>query len=152
MDSSEGLQPDKRSISSEEPAMAKLGERDFPPDTASVSEARRFAREVLGSRPLHLVQDVQLIVSELATNCVLYAKTWFTLRISASADRVRLEVGDSSPGLPVLLRPSDEQVSGRGLMITDALSTAWGVEHRGRSEKVVWCSVLARDGHLLATA
>ncbi len=132
--------------------MAKLGERDFPPNTASVGEARRFAREVLGPRPIRLVQDVQLIVSELATNCVLYAKTRFTLRISASADRVRLEVGDTSPGLPVLRRPKDEQASGRGLVITDALSTAWGVEQRGRSEKVVWCSVPARDGHPLAKA
>jgi anti-sigma regulatory factor (Ser/Thr protein kinase) len=138
----------------DEPGMEELGERRFPPDATSVGDARRFVGEILGMCPVHLVQDAQLIVSELATNCVLYAKTQFFLRILASVDQVRLEVGDTASGLPVLRRPADEQARGRGLVITDALSTAWGVEQRGGHEKVVWCSVPAHDGrpHLPARA
>jgi anti-sigma regulatory factor (Ser/Thr protein kinase) len=145
MGSFDGRQSDKRSMSSGHPGMVELGQRHFSPDAASVGEARRFVGEVLEACPAHVVQDVQLIVSELATNCVLHAKTEFTLRISASADQVLVEVGDSSRGVPLLNQHEDDHSSGRGLVITDALSTAWGVEQRGHNEKVVWAAVPARQ-------
>jgi anti-sigma regulatory factor (Ser/Thr protein kinase) len=123
--------------------MTMLGERQFPPQAASVARARQFAGEVLEAYPPRLVQDVQLIVSELTTNCVLHAKTDFGLGILASEDQLRVEVKDRCRLLPVLSRPRDERPKGRGLVITDSLSTAWGVERRGRKNKVVWCSVAA---------
>jgi anti-sigma regulatory factor (Ser/Thr protein kinase) len=148
----DGLQPHKRSMNRRVPAMRELGERRFTPDAASVGEARHFVAQVLAECPDQLIQDVQLIVSELATNCVVYARTPFTVRISLSADHARIEVGDTARGVPVLRRPKEEQVRGRGLVITDALSTAWGVEQRGQSEKVVWASVPAHDGGFDRTA
>jgi anti-sigma regulatory factor (Ser/Thr protein kinase) len=139
-----------RSSSKSRPTIARLEERKFPPEVTSVGEARRFAAEVLAACPLPTVQDVQLIVSELATNCVLHAKTEFRLRVSVSADQVRVEVGDNCPGFPVLRQPQGEQARGRGLAITDALSTVWGVESRGRREgdtrgKVVWSCLPAHN-------
>ena len=126
--------------------MARLGERQFPPEAASVAAARRFVGEVLNTSPLRLVQDVQLIVSELATNCVLHAKTEFDLSISAFDDQFCVEVRDGSHLPPVFGSPGGQQAGGRGLAIADTLSTEWGVEWRGGEEKVVWFSVPAHDG------
>jgi anti-sigma regulatory factor (Ser/Thr protein kinase) len=146
MEGSGGVQPDERSMNRGSVAVGTHSERSFPPDVASVREARRFVAEVLRTCPVRLIEDVQLIASELAANCVLYARTPFIIRISVSPDHVRLEVGDAAGGVPVLRRPKDEEARGRGLVITDALSTAWGVEQRGRNEKVVWASVPAHQG------
>lgn len=142
-------EPAGRSRSKSRPTIARLEERQFPPEAMSVGEARRFAAEVLAACPLPTVQDVQLMVSELATNCVVHAKTEFRLRVSVSADQVRVEVGDSCPGFPVLRQPQG-QARGRGLAITDALSTVWGIECRGRRGgdprgKVVWFCLPAHD-------
>ncbi len=124
---------------------ARLGERHFPLEAASIAEARRFVGEVLKTSPLRLVQDVQLIVSELATNCVLHAKTEFDLSISAFDDQFRVELRDGSRVSPVFHRHRGTQSGGRGMVIADTLSTEWGVEWRGSREKVVWFSVPAHD-------
>ncbi|MFF8592519.1 ATP-binding protein [Streptomyces sp. NPDC015220] len=59
--------------------------------------------------------------------------------------RMRVEVGDPDPrALPVLVRAADEDESGRGLALLDAVATRWGVERRAEG-KTVWCE-LAEEG------
>lgn len=121
--------------------MAALSRRQFPPEPKSVGEARSFVAEVLAGCPPLLVQDVQLIVSELATNCVVHAESDFDLVISSSADQIHVEVTDEGHGFPVFRPSQGDDERGRGLVITDTLSAAWGVERRGSTGKAVWFSV-----------
>ncbi len=120
------------------PWIETLGERQFPPVATSVAGARRFVSEVLAGAPRDLVEDVQLIVSELATNCVVHACSPFDLRIAASGDQLRVQVADRSPMIPTLRGPTGDEPRGRGLFIADVLSASWGVERRGDDGKTVW--------------
>lgn len=122
---------------------AKTLSRTFEPAPTSVSEARRFAREVLAGWGLDdLLDDVVLLTSELVTNAVTHAGTPMTVAVVREADRLRIDVFDQHPTrvLPVgaNARPGAGE-HGRGLLITSALSTAWGVEYR-RDHKRVWAA------------
>jgi len=122
---------------------AKTLSRTFEPAPTSVSEARRFAREVLADWGLDdLLDDVVLLTSELVTNAVTHAGTPMTVSVVREEDRLRIDVFDQHPTrvLPVgaNARPGAGE-HGRGLLITSALSTAWGVEYR-RDHKRVWAA------------
>jgi len=60
-----------------------------------------------------------------------------TVRAIRTPTRIRVEVDDSSPEPPVLQRPGPETTRGRGIMLLDALSTAWGTDLRDTG-KTVW--------------
>jgi anti-sigma regulatory factor (Ser/Thr protein kinase) len=83
------------------------------------------------------------MVSELATNAVLHAKSRFDViveRVSDSA--IRVEVRDFGHGIPRLLAGSTEAQSGRGLRIVALLAETWGVENRpGGRGKTIWFTV-----------
>ncbi|HEY9394362.1 MAG TPA: ATP-binding protein, partial [Nocardioides sp.] len=122
---------------------AKTLSRTFEPAPTSVSEARRFAREVLAEWGLDdLLDDVVLLTSELVTNAVTHAGTPMTVSVVREEDRLRIDVFDQHPTrvLPVGVnaRPGAGE-HGRGLLITSALATAWGVEYR-RDHKRVWAA------------
>ena len=122
---------------------AKTLSRTFEPAPTSVSEARRFAREVLADWGLDdLLDDVVLLTSELVTNAVTHAGTPMTVAVVREEDRLRIDVFDQHPTrvLPVGVnaRPGAGE-HGRGLLITSALATAWGVEYR-RDHKRVWAA------------
>jgi serine phosphatase RsbU (regulator of sigma subunit)/anti-sigma regulatory factor (Ser/Thr protein kinase) len=122
---------------------AKTLSRTFEPAPTSVSEARRFAREVLADWGLdELLDDVVLLTSELVTNAVTHAGTPMTVAVVREEDRLRIDVFDQHPTrvLPVgaNARPGAGE-HGRGLLITSALATAWGVEYR-RDHKRVWAA------------
>jgi anti-sigma regulatory factor (Ser/Thr protein kinase) len=132
------------------PRIATLGERQFPPVATSVAGARRFVAEVLAGAPRDLLEDVLLIVSELATNCVVHARSPFDLRIAASDDQLRIQVADRSQTIPTLREPTGDEPRGRGLFIATVLSASWGVERRGVDGKTVWFTVPLRpSGHEL---
>ncbi|MBB3088784.1 SpoIIE family protein phosphatase [Nocardioides albus] len=117
--------------------------RTFEPAPTSVSEARRFARTVLAEWGLDdLLEDAVLLTSELVTNAVTHAGTPMTVSVVRERDRLRIDVLDLHPTrvLPVgaNAHPGAGE-HGRGLLITSALSTAWGVEYR-RDHKRVWAA------------
>ncbi|MFD4324226.1 SpoIIE family protein phosphatase [Nocardioides sp. NPDC058538] len=117
--------------------------RTFEPAPTSVSEARRFARTVLADWGLEdLLDDAVLLTSELVTNAVTHAGTPMTVAVVREEDRLRIDVVDQHPTrvLPVgaNARPGVGE-HGRGLLITSALATAWGVEYR-RDHKRVWAA------------
>ena len=96
------------------------------------------------------MEDVQLIVSELATNCVVHAGSPFDLRIDRSDDQLRVQVADRSQTIPTLRQPTGEEPKGRGLFIANVLSASWGVERRGVDGKTVWFTLPLRpSGHQL---
>jgi anti-sigma regulatory factor (Ser/Thr protein kinase) len=79
------------------------------------------------------------MTSELVTNAVRYGHASILLTITATPERLHVEVGDENPTMPRSgLAPSDDGVGGRGLLIVAALSTDWGSRPSDRRGKAVW--------------
>lgn len=121
--------------------------RTFPPDRRSVTEARRFASQMLDGTPHDVREAVELMVSELATNCVRHVRQQFELSIRHTRDEIRVEVSDPGSGTPRMRSPGPSDPTGRGLRIVDMLSDEWGVTPSAPTGKKVWFRVaLSRDG------
>jgi anti-sigma regulatory factor (Ser/Thr protein kinase) len=115
--------------------------RSFPATPESLTKARHFVAETaLEWGFARLLQDAQLVVSELGGNAVRHARSEFSVVISASDSSIRLAVSDLSHAVPKEQRPAHDSSSGRGLMLVSALATDWGVE-QSRSGKVVWADL-----------
>lgn len=114
----------------------------YPPVTASVRAARRFVEAQLAAhgRP-DLADDAGLVLSELAANAVLHARTPFEVVVSgADRQRVRVDVLDGSSSLPVLAAALQTSMTGRGMVLVAALASRWGCEHLDEG-KTVWFEV-----------
>jgi anti-sigma regulatory factor (Ser/Thr protein kinase) len=113
----------------------------LPAHASSASTARAFVGRHLVEHDLpYLMHDVQLVVSELATNAVAHAGTPFSLRLSACAHSVLLKVQDGSPHLPVQGAGAPLDTGGRGLTILNALSSGCGVTVHADGGKTVWAA------------
>ena len=100
----------------------------FPDDAASVSPARAFVTGYLVDHDLrNMVDDPQVVVSELATNALLHCGTGFLVLLFGFKGSVRMEVHDESVEVPVQVDTTELAVGGRGLSIVDTLSRDWGV-------------------------
>lgn len=120
------------------------GSLELPDDVLSVGEARAVVRDLLelwGYRDL--VDDAELVVSELVTNVVVHADSGCAVIVNRGEGGVRIEVQDQGSGWPDLQAPNASAEAGRGLMIVSALSTAWGIQAADRS-KSVWVELSAR--------
>ena len=119
--------------------------------------ARSFCQLVVSGWGLTgLADDCELVASELTSNVVRAAAgpdghpcyddrcrlplLW--LRLLSDRARVRLEVWDTVPlerGVPLLRKAADDDESGRGLGLVDAISDDWGWDHvPAHSAKRVW--------------
>lgn len=112
----------------------------FEPDPAAVTVARRFVVSALHGWGLP-VGDVALLVSELATNAVLHARSEFCVTVRADGGCVRVEVSDGNSRVPVLASVPTDAYSGRGLMLLQSLASSWGVDRGSRDGKTVWFEV-----------
>ncbi|MFI5758113.1 ATP-binding protein [Streptomyces sp. NPDC051569] len=112
----------------------------FGRSTASVPEARAFARGVLRNACAHFLDDVLVCVSELATNAVRHGVPVggaFLIKIEADDQRVRVECHDANRRRPRVRHPADDDQHGRGLLLVEAISSRWGVGDRPFG-KYVW--------------
>lgn len=108
-------------------------------DQRSVADARHFVMAAVTAQGCHqLVWAAGLLTSEVTTNAVLHGETGFDVRVTGTAEGVRVEVDDDAPGDPVTRRPNATSVRGRGLPIVEALSKRWGVERLASKAKTVW--------------
>lgn len=114
-------------------------------EPVSAALARDFVRLHLVAHHLsHLVEDVRLVVSELATNAVTHAQTSFGVTLSSANGSVLLAVQDGSTSAPVRVAPELMDMSGRGVMIVELLSQDWGTSTDGQGFKSVWASFSER--------
>ncbi len=126
---------------------------------SAVQSARLHVRLVLREWGLEdMVDAVDLVVSELATNAVLasegllergYNLPFIQLWLTACGHRVLVQVWDANPRMPQRLTPGPEAEHGWGLAIVAAVSESCG-EHRleGWNGKVVWALLRgAGTGH-----
>ncbi|WP_367319071.1 SpoIIE family protein phosphatase [Streptomyces sp. HUAS ZL42] len=91
--------------------------------------ARRFTRRTLRSWGVAAddVDAVLLVVSELVTNALVHTDGRIRLDLTLIDQRMRVSVFDSSPRTPV--KPTDigwEATGGRGILLVEAVSEAWG--------------------------
>ncbi len=112
--------------------------RTFPAIPQSVHAARRFATDALAGLPAEALESTELMVSELATNCIRHEHRSFYVTISRAARQVRVEVTDSGSGTPTMRSPGPNEPSGRGLQIVDMLADEWGIEPEVPAGKTVW--------------
>jgi len=119
---------------------------ELPGEPSSVRQARSLVRGALSSWHLEgLVTDAVLMVSELATNAVLHARSSFAVEAARVGPVVRVTVYDCSPTAPMPRLHSTTAGTGRGLAMVAELADSWGT---GRGEppytKGVWFEVAAR--------
>ncbi len=106
--------------------------------------ARGLVEEALPAVGLgHLADDAGLMVSELAGNAVLHARTSFEVAVHPVEAGARVEVSDGSAVLPISTAPSATATMGRGLLLVRRLSSGWGARETGDG-KVVWFEVDGR--------
>ena len=116
----------------------------FASAPTSAGHARRFVEGALDGAGLsHLSYPAALLVSELVANSILHAGTPFDVVVKPDGERVRVEVHDGSPELPVRKRYSTMSGTGRGLLLVERVAAAWGADLTSKG-KVVWFEL---DGH-----
>jgi anti-sigma regulatory factor (Ser/Thr protein kinase) len=117
--------------------------RSFPRRPESVAAARRFVKQALRGTATDVLDAVELMVSELATNCVRHTNTAFDLTVDRAKGLIRVEVTDRASGTPAMRSPGPQDPTGRGLQIVNMLSDSWGVEPRPTTGKTVWFTLAA---------
>jgi anti-sigma regulatory factor (Ser/Thr protein kinase) len=108
--------------------------------------ARRFVKGLLARRPYAGRvdgEDVELVVSELATNAVMHAGTPFSVSVRYDGSVVRISVHDSSTLEPIIRNPAPDAPSGRGLRLVSSVTRDWGIEP-GPDGKTVWAELPLR--------
>jgi anti-sigma regulatory factor (Ser/Thr protein kinase) len=108
-------------------AVASSREIKLDPDPASVRKARDFVRSNLRDLGFpESVEDGVLIVSELVTNVVLWARQQPCLVVvRVGTGHPVIEVHDAAPELPEKRDPDFVAEHGRGLHLVDALCAQW---------------------------
>jgi anti-sigma regulatory factor (Ser/Thr protein kinase) len=115
--------------------------RTFPHEPQSVPAARRFATSALSGASQETLEAVELMVSELATNCIRHTNSGFVLTVIRNGQDIRVEATDHAGGTPTMRSPEPTEPSGRGLKIIDMLSARWGVQSQPSEGKTVWFTI-----------
>jgi anti-anti-sigma regulatory factor len=110
--------------------------------TEGPAEARSAVRTFCRMHGLGAVADnAELVITELVANAVVHGSGPVTAQASVRRRYLHLAVGDRSPVLPRLVGPGlAPGGGGRGLIIVDALTVAWGATDTPDG-KIVWCTL-----------
>ena len=113
--------------------------RPFAFSREAPAEARHFAVATLNVWGAgDLAGDVALVVTELAANAIVHARSAFTVILSVHDDVLRISVRNAVPLDGAGLRAAPLH----GLAVVDALASRWGVESLGNAGKTVWVDLL----------
>jgi anti-anti-sigma regulatory factor len=131
---------DALAVAAAEPVPRRVRER-FEPTVYAPRAARELVAGACADWGLpETAIAAEVIVSELVTNAVRHARTSVELRVTLRDDQLRISVRDGEPGLARRQAPAEADAHGRGLLIVDAVATAWGNVQIGDG-KVVWASL-----------
>ncbi|MFB9390455.1 ATP-binding protein [Streptomyces coeruleoprunus] len=120
---------------------------ELPARAESVSRARRLVSErlLLWGIDEDVRDTAELVVSELFTNAVVHTGSGRVVcELRDRGERLRIAVHDE--GRPVTgpgLRTAEAEECGRGLLLVDAVSSAWGAhDARHGAGRVVWAELV----------
>lgn len=120
----------------------------LPADANAAAIARQFVEDNRDHIDPELIEDAQLLVSEIVTNAVRHGRPDITLNVRVEPPAIGIAVGDFGEELPArpIGPPPPDQPSGRGLLIVEAVASAWGVTRNPDAlpGKVVWFEVHPR--------
>lgn len=123
-------------------AAGRLQQHVASGDPEALRLARHMIRAAVRARGAgDRADEIELVADELITNALMHTEgsAIVTLRVLGGSERrLRVEVEDSSSALPRRREAGENGVSGRGLLLVDLMTDAWGVEARGGG-KAVWC-------------
>ncbi len=110
---------------------------ELPADPTVVAEARRQAGGRLAAWEMEgSAFFVELVVSELVTNAILYGTGPIRPRLIRDRSLI-CEVSDGSDTTPHMRRAKPTDEGGRGLLLVAQLSERWGTRHTSAG-KTVW--------------
>jgi PAS domain S-box-containing protein len=111
------------------------------PHAGAVAAARRHIRDRLASWQVDedRAYTAQMIVSELVTNAIRYARAPIVLRL-INDGTLTFEVRDGSLAAPHLRHARTIDEGGRGLFIVGQLSQDWGTRY-ARGGKTIWAEL-----------
>ncbi|GAA1526158.1 hypothetical protein GCM10009827_048690 [Dactylosporangium maewongense] len=123
-----------------EPGEERSVVQDIPAEERAVRTARQFVATTLRrwDAPSRVVDDLVLVVSELAANAVLHGRPPIQLRLRNGGTHVVLELHDTATYLPRKQRPTPDDEHGRGLQLVSSLCDRWGTRPTADG-KAVWC-------------
>ena len=121
------------------PAARWRASRTFARSASSVATVRAWLREVLRRKVGSEVLDTaELLISELATNAVLYgAGEQIMVRLTVDGELEASVHDQDVTRSPRLGDPAPGDARGRGLVLVHGLATSWGTRVAG-SGKWVW--------------
>ncbi|MGN6242725.1 MAG: SpoIIE family protein phosphatase [Motilibacteraceae bacterium] len=116
----------------------------LPAEPASARVARRVIRAALGGlqdlAEVELVESAVLLTTELVGNAITHGAGDVGLRVEVGDRRVRVEVDDADPRLPVRREQQLEGglpgENGRGIFLVEAIADRWGAEQVGAGKRV----------------
>jgi anti-sigma regulatory factor (Ser/Thr protein kinase) len=111
------------------PPESKSASIQLPPDAESAGAARRFVDANHDGLDPAVVADAQLLTSEIVSNALQHGRPNITLAVRVALPGIGVTVTDDGAAFPqVPLHPPDSSSpSGRGMLIIDAIASAWGV-------------------------
>jgi anti-sigma regulatory factor (Ser/Thr protein kinase) len=114
----------------------------FAASAAAPRAARHFVAQTLRQWGAGKVAvDAELVVTELATNAVVHARSGFTVAISDRGDAVRISVRDTSPLAAADPRFPLAAAPATGLGMVAAVAREWGTQLLGDEGKTVWAEL-----------
>ena len=109
-----------------------------------IGPTRRRVGDVLArAGASELVGAVQHVLSELLANAIEHGHSKASLHVHVTGVRVVIEVTDQALAKPVMRAALASDERGRGLAVTEALCSRWGVRF-DQSGKTVWAEFLRR--------
>ncbi|MZE80338.1 ATP-binding protein [Streptomyces xinghaiensis] len=131
-----------------EPRLSRSGTRSvltFAAEAVQLRDLRAAVKVQLAQWQVPtLAAEAQLVVTELVTNVVKHVGEGSTVRfvLALDPDRLRIELHDKSPVLPVSRRADCDSECGRGLHLVAVMAADSGANPTAEG-KVVWCELQA---------
>ncbi len=107
-------------------------------DPTAAAYARQRVGEFCAEMPSDLQETARLLTSELVTNALQHGYGNIEMRLSVDPEALCVEVSDESPDPPQPMEASPGSLSGRGVMLVEALASNWGVTEHAGDGKAVW--------------
>jgi serine/threonine-protein kinase RsbW len=125
----------------------KTFELRLPAEPTAAAVARAIVEAVGSDLPESILVDAKLLTTEVVTNAIRHARGTQAVIVRVRRNNVvRVEVVDQGPIFhPQPQTTSTPAESGRGLMVVNAVASAWGVEPDEAGKKV-WFELATTGG------